>query len=162
MDTRSCKRILVVEDDPLVSEVVVDALDGIYDTSRAETAAAAMECLRAGGIDAMLLDCTLPGGLDPHLVPMADDTGVPVILMSGHPDMMDRVPGVSRPCIQKPFSLDGAVGDHRERYSGRRNPSGAGKAAIARPAGAAPRTPARAQGTAWPGTPRWPAAAASH
>ena len=25
--------------------------------------------------------------------------------MSGHPDMMDRVPGVSRPCIQKPFSL---------------------------------------------------------
>ena len=105
MDTRSCKHILVVEDDPLVSEVVVDALDGIYDTSRAETAAAAMECLRAGGIDAMLLDCTLPGGLDPHLVPMADDTGVLVILMSGHPDMMDRVPGVSRPCIQKPFSL---------------------------------------------------------
>ena len=105
MDTRSCKHILVVEDDPLVSEVVVGALDGIYDTSRAETSAAAMECLRAGGIDAMLLDCTLPGGLDPHLVPMADDTGVPVILMSGHPDMMDRVPGVSRPCIQKPFSL---------------------------------------------------------
>ncbi|HME24331.1 MAG TPA: response regulator [Acetobacteraceae bacterium] len=105
MQTCPNKRILVVEDDPLVSEVVVDALDGIYDTSRAETAAAAMECLRAGGIDAMLLDCTLPGGLDPHLVPMADDTGVPVILMSGHPDMMDRVPGVPRPCILKPFSL---------------------------------------------------------
>ncbi len=105
MDNRPCKRILVVEDDPLVSEVVVEALDGIYDTSRAETSAAAMECLRAGGIDAMLLDCTLPGGLDPRLVPMADDTGVPVILMSGHPDMMAQVPGMPRPCIQKPFSL---------------------------------------------------------
>ena len=105
MGTHRQKRILVVEDDPLVCEVVVDALDGIYQTSRAETAAAAMECLRAGGIDGMLLDCTLPGGLDPHLVPMADDVGVPVILMSGHPDMMDRVPGVGRPCIQKPFSL---------------------------------------------------------
>ena len=69
MQTCPNKHILVVEDDPLVS------------------------------------DCTLPGGLDPHLVPMADDTGVPVILMSGHPDMMDRVPGVERPCIQKPFSL---------------------------------------------------------
>src|SRR6478609_5668766 len=78
MTTRS--HILVVEDDPLVFELVQDALDGIYDTSRAETAAAAIECLRAGGIDAMLLDCTLPGGLDPHLVPMADDSGVPVIL----------------------------------------------------------------------------------
>ena len=99
------KHILVVEDDPLVSEVVVDALDGVYDTSCAETAAAAIERLRAGGIDAILLDCTLPGGLDPHLVPMADNSGVPVILMSGHPDMMDRVPGAARPWIQKPFSL---------------------------------------------------------
>lgn len=98
-------RILVVEDDPLVSEVVVDALDGLYDTQRAETSAAAIECLRAGGIAAMLLDCTLPGGLDPQLVPLADDSGVPVILMSGHPDMMERVPGAKRHCIQKPFSL---------------------------------------------------------
>src|ERR1700735_519135 len=97
--------ILVVEDDPLVSELVVDALDDVYRTSRAETAAAAIECLRAGGIDAMLLDCTLPGGLDPHLVPMADESGVPVILMSGHPDMMERVPGSGRPFILKPFSL---------------------------------------------------------
>jgi DNA-binding response OmpR family regulator len=105
MNSRSHRRILVVEDDPLVTEVVVDALDGLYDTSHAETAAAAMQCLKAGGIDAMLLDCTLPGGLDPHLVPMADDSGVPVILMSGHPDMLDKVPGVARPCIQKPFTL---------------------------------------------------------
>jgi DNA-binding response OmpR family regulator len=105
METHRQKRILIVEDDPLVSEVVVDALDGVYDTSCAETAAAAIECLRAGGIDGILLDCTLPGGLDPRLVPLADDVGVPVILMSGHPDMLDRVPGVARPCIQKPFSL---------------------------------------------------------
>lgn len=97
--------ILVVEDDPLVSEVVVDALDDIYQTSCAETAAAALERLRAGGIDAMLLDCTLPGGLDPHLVPMADAAGVAVILMSGHPEMMERVPGSGRPFILKPFSL---------------------------------------------------------
>jgi DNA-binding NtrC family response regulator len=97
--------ILVVEDDPLVSEVVLDALEDLYQTSCAETAAAAMERLRAGGIDAMLLDCTLPGGLDPQLVPMADEAGVPVILMSGHPDMMERVPGAGRPFILKPFSL---------------------------------------------------------
>jgi DNA-binding response OmpR family regulator len=105
MENRPHKRILVVEDDPLVSEVVIDALDGIYDTSRAENSADAITALRAGGIDAMLLDCTLPGGLDPHLVPMADNSGIPVILMSGHPDMMERVPGIARRCIQKPFSL---------------------------------------------------------
>jgi DNA-binding NtrC family response regulator len=97
--------ILVVEDDVLVAEVVAEALDGVYQTSRAETAAAALERLRAGGIDAMLLDCTLPDGLDPKLVPMADDAGVPVILMSGHPDMVESVPGAGRPFILKPFSL---------------------------------------------------------
>ena len=97
--------ILVVEDDPLVSEVVVDALDGTYRTSNAGTAAAALERLRAGGIDAMLLDCTLPGGLDPDLVPMADRLGVPVILMSGHPDMAGSIPGAKRPFILKPFNL---------------------------------------------------------
>jgi DNA-binding NtrC family response regulator len=97
--------ILVVEDDPLVSEVVLDALDESYQTSRAETAAAALECLRAGGIDAMLLDCTLPGGLDPHLVPMADERGVPVVLMSGHPELVERLAGAGRPFLLKPFSL---------------------------------------------------------
>jgi DNA-binding NtrC family response regulator len=98
-------RILVVEDDPLVSEVVVDALDGLYQTTQAETSAAALAHLHAGGIDAVLLDCTLPGGLDPRLLPMADRSGVPVILMSGHPDMVDRVAGARRPFILKPFTL---------------------------------------------------------
>jgi two-component system, OmpR family, catabolic regulation response regulator CreB len=97
--------ILVVEDDPLVSEVVVDALDELYQTSCCDTAGAALERLRAGGIDVMLLDCTLPGGLDPQLVPMADQSGIPVILMSGHPEMMEGVPGANRPSILKPFSL---------------------------------------------------------
>jgi DNA-binding NtrC family response regulator len=97
--------ILVVEDDPLVSDVVVDALDEIYHTSRAETAAAAMECLRAGGIDAMLLDCTLPGGVDPNLMPLADRSGIPVILMSGHPEMIERIAAGPRPWLLKPFTL---------------------------------------------------------
>jgi DNA-binding response OmpR family regulator len=97
--------ILVVEDDLLVSEVVVDALDGLYRTSCTETAVEALASLRAGGIDAMLLDCTLPGGLDPDLLPTADEAGVPVILMSGHPDMAERMPGRRRPFIHKPFTL---------------------------------------------------------
>jgi DNA-binding NtrC family response regulator len=117
--------ILVVEDDTLVSEVVMDALDGVYRTTGVETAAAALECLRTGGVDAMLLDCTLPGGLDPDLVPMADRSGVPVILMSGHPDMAQSIPGADRPFIQKPFNLasllaaiESVVPPHAARGSG--------------------------------------------
>ena len=105
--------ILVVEDDPLICEVVIDALDGIYQTSRAETAAAALEHLRAGGIDAMLLDCTLPGGIDPHLVPMADKSG-----SAGHPDVGSPRQGGQfsrrRPPIHpEAVQPDRAAGHHR-------------------------------------------------
>lgn len=97
--------ILVVEDDPLVSEVVAAALDDDYDTSLVETAAEAMERLGRGGIDLMLLDCTLPGGLDVRLIPQADQSGVPVILMSGDPARMERIGDQRRPFVSKPFTL---------------------------------------------------------
>ncbi len=97
--------ILVVEDDPLVSEVVAAALDDDYETSLVETSAEAMERLDRGGIDLMLLDCTLPGGLDVRLIPQADRSGVPVILMSGDPARMERLVDQPRPFVTKPFSL---------------------------------------------------------
>lgn len=96
--------ILVVEDDLLVSEVVTDALEDTYDTSHAETAAEGLVRLRAGGVDLVLLDCTLPGGLGEELLPAADEAGIPVVLMSGNPGMAELVPG-SRPFVLKPFTL---------------------------------------------------------
>ena len=103
MGSRS--HILVVEDDPLVSEIVAAALDDSYETSLVETSAAAMERLGRGGIDLMLLDCTLPGGMDLGLIPQADRSGVPVILMSGDPARMERLVDQPRPFVTKPFSL---------------------------------------------------------
>ena len=88
----------------MVSEVVIDALGDRYDTSHAETAAKGLERLCAGGVDLMLLDCTLPGGLGEALLPAADTGRVPVILMSGNPGMAEQVPG-HRPLVLKPFSL---------------------------------------------------------
>jgi DNA-binding NtrC family response regulator len=79
-----------------VSDVVVQALQESYNTACAETSAAAMEHLRAGDIDAMLLDCTLPGGVDPQLLQMADNAGVPVIPDVGR-SRHDRA-GVHRFC----------------------------------------------------------------
>jgi two-component system, OmpR family, catabolic regulation response regulator CreB len=96
--------ILVIEDDPLVSEVVIDALEDRYETSHAETAPDGVEQLRAGGVDLVLLDCTLPGGLGEVLLPTADEGRVPVVLMSGNPGMAEQVPG-RRPFVLKPFSL---------------------------------------------------------
>jgi DNA-binding NtrC family response regulator len=97
--------ILVVEDDPLVSEVIAAALDDEYPVSVVETASEAMSHLRAGGIRLMLLDCTLPGGVDVDLIPEADRQGAAVILMSGDPGRMTQLTDQPRPFVLKPFTL---------------------------------------------------------
>lgn len=102
----SKSRILVVEDDPLVSEIVAAALDDSYETRLVETSAEAMAQLEGGDFALMLLDCTLPGGLDHRLIPNADRAGVPVILMSGDPSRMEKLVDQPRPFVLKPFTLD--------------------------------------------------------
>jgi DNA-binding NtrC family response regulator len=98
-------RILVVEDDPLVSEVIAAALGDTYATTVAETAEAAMTLLRRGEFRLMLLDCTLPGGMDVELPPEADRLGTAVILMSGDPERVARMTDRPRPFLIKPFTL---------------------------------------------------------
>ncbi len=100
--------ILVVEDEPLVAEVVLDALQDSYDTSQADSAATALACFRRGGIDLILLDCSLPGGLGDEFIAAADNAGIPLILMSGNPERAEQVGG-NRRFILKPFSLSGLM-----------------------------------------------------
>src|ERR1700761_7159604 len=106
--------ILVVEDDPLVSEVIAAALDDEYSTRIVETSSEALEALRAGGIRLMLLDCTLPGGVDVDLIPEADRHDTAVVLMSGDPGRMAKLTDQPRPFVLKPFTLTGLLDTVRE------------------------------------------------
>jgi DNA-binding response OmpR family regulator len=101
--------ILVVEDDPLVSEVIAAALDDSYSTTMAETTAEALGILRRGGVRLMLLDCTLPDGAGGELIPEADRAGAAVILMSGDPGRMAKLTDQPRPFVLKPFTLAGLL-----------------------------------------------------
>ncbi len=103
------QRILVVEDDPLGSEVIAAALDDNFATTVVETASEAMEKLHDGGFRLMLLDCTLPGGVDVKLLPEADRAGTAVILMSGDPGRMAKLTDQPRPFVLKPFTLTGLL-----------------------------------------------------
>lgn len=98
------KHVLVVEDDPLVAEIVLDSLGDEYDVRHAEDAAQAVSLLRERRPDLILLDCTLPGGLGEELVPAADAAGIRLLLMSGSPERAAQVPG-RRAFILKPFAL---------------------------------------------------------
>jgi DNA-binding response OmpR family regulator len=101
--------VLVVEDDPLVSEVIAAALDDEYVIEVVETSAEALTLLRGGGIRLMLLDCTLPGGVDVELIPEADRLGTAVVLMSGDPGRMAKLTDQPRPFVLKPFTLSGLL-----------------------------------------------------
>ena len=57
----------------------------------------------------MLLDCTLPGGVDVDLIPEADRTRTPVVLMSGDPGRMAKLTDQPRPFVLKPFTLSGLL-----------------------------------------------------
>lgn len=103
------RHVLVVEDDTLVAEIVEAALSDHYAISAVETSAAALDRLHLGDIDLMLLDCTLPGGLDAGLLRVADETSVRVILMSGDPARIANVCGTPRPFMLKPFTLSALV-----------------------------------------------------
>ena len=106
IDTRL---ILVVEDDSLVSDVIEAALDDTYKTVIVENASDAIKVLREQAVHLMLLDCTLPGGVTPDLIPEADRRGTRVVLMSGDPERMKRVSETPRPFVRKPFTLAGLL-----------------------------------------------------
>jgi DNA-binding NtrC family response regulator len=102
-------QILVVEDDPLVSEIIAAALDDTYPTTVVETAVEALELLESGGFRLMLLDCSLPGGVDVNLLPQAERAGTAVILMSGDPARMAKLTDQPFPFVLKPFTLTGLL-----------------------------------------------------
>ncbi len=88
--------VLVVDDDAAARALVTTVLqsDG-YRTVEAENADAALDALRAGRVDLVVLDLMLPGlpGLD-LLATMRRQGDVPVLIVSGNTDVNTRVVGL--------------------------------------------------------------------
>ncbi|MBV9777784.1 MAG: response regulator [Acetobacteraceae bacterium] len=100
------QRILVVEDDPLVSETILCVLEEHYQVTLASSASAAASRLRDEAFDLVLLDCILPGGGVADLVAHAERRGAVVVLTSGDPGQIEAQGGGRRPFLAKPFSLN--------------------------------------------------------
>lgn len=99
------RRILVVEDQALIAELIAEALSDTYTAICAPTVQEAVDQLLSGDIDLVLLDCVLPGGSMWQVMLEADRIGVPVVLMTGDPDQVAEVTDGPRPYILKPFSI---------------------------------------------------------
>ena len=104
------KRILVVEDQPLVSEILIDLLGRYGHPSHANSGKDALEQIKHKAPDVILLDLSLPdmNGLEvARLVRRNDKTSrIPILAMSANP--MNKRKCLEMGCndfIHKPFSV---------------------------------------------------------
>ncbi len=106
-------RILLVDDDPQVLKVLGDGLRILgnhYEVTCAASAEAAIEALEADSYDLLISDLRLPNlsGLDLIAYARARQFNLPVILITGHPDVnlqaYQQVLGISA-CLYKPVRM---------------------------------------------------------
>jgi DNA-binding response OmpR family regulator len=99
-------RVLVVEDELPVAEIIASVLDEEYSVSTAGTVADAIRQLRETDFAAVLLDCLLPNGHAAEIIAAAETRNIPLIVMSGDPGQAENnwVSGFS--FLPKPFSIE--------------------------------------------------------
>lgn len=102
-------RILIVDDDPHIRDVICFAVENAGMTSvTAHDGAAALERLREGGVDLVILDIGMPemDGLEVcRRIRKRDDT--PILFLSARSDEIDRIVGLELggdDYVTKPFS----------------------------------------------------------
>ena len=103
-------RILIVEDEPLISMMLEDFIDALDKqvADSVDTVASALAAIERGGVDAAIVDVNLRGG--ETCWPIADalaGRGIPFLLATGGGgDMIDENHR-DRPVLAKPFTMDG-------------------------------------------------------
>ena len=101
------KRILVIEDSPVVGPFTADVLAelGYEVVGPAPTMAVARELIEAERFDAALIDIHIRGERVFPLCELLDARGVPFALTSGYADRNMPDKWAERPRLQKPYTL---------------------------------------------------------
>jgi len=102
------RRILVVEDSPVVGPFTVDILDdlGCEVVGPAPNMAAARELVEASAFDAALMDIHIRGERVFPLCEMLDARGIPFVFTSGYADWQMPEKWHDHPRLQKPYTQD--------------------------------------------------------
>ncbi|MBX3127818.1 MAG: EAL domain-containing protein [Polyangiaceae bacterium] len=107
----SCRRVLVAEDEVVLGRTIARVLGAEgFDVVTVTDGNAALYEIMNGGFDVIVTDIAMPGssGIDLLRVVRAYDLDVPVILMTGNPDVSTAMEAVELGAIQyfaKPFEL---------------------------------------------------------
>ena len=102
------RRILVVEDSPVVGPFTVDLLGdlGCEVVGPAPNMAAARELAEGGGYEAALMDVHIRGERVFPLCELLEAKGVPFVFTSGYADWQMPDKWQDRPRLQKPYTID--------------------------------------------------------
>ena len=102
------RRILVVEDSPVVAPFTVDILAelGCEVLGPAPNMASARELVDAGGFDGALMDIHIRGERVFPLCQMLDARGIPFVFTSGYADWQMPEKWEDRPRLTKPYSIE--------------------------------------------------------
>jgi two-component system, OmpR family, response regulator len=112
--TATSNRILVVDDEPYITDVVASALafEG-FATDEAASGSQALEKARHGGYDFIVLDVMLPDidGLEVCRRLRAEDIRTPVMFLTARDASPDKLAGLALAddYVTKPFSIDELV-----------------------------------------------------
>ena len=110
MPTTMPPRILIVDDEREITEILADLLSEDHECLKAGSAEQALDCLRAGEFELVISDITMPGmsGLDmiPHVKKLSPDT---VVVMISGMQTVESAIGALRlgafDYLMKPFDL---------------------------------------------------------
>ena len=107
-------RVLVVDDEPYITDVVSSALafEGFV-TEEASTVAGALAHARAGGFDCIVLDVMLPdgNGFDVCRALRDEEISTPVLFLTARDESPDKLAGLALgdDYVTKPFSIEELV-----------------------------------------------------
>src|SRR5919201_823535 len=102
--------ILVVDDHPATCELIADVLsDAGFRAAAAYCAEEACLLVRHERFDAALVDLVMPVESGAALAGRLLAAGVPVLLMTAHPEAAEMLPAGAPACLVKPFSVPALV-----------------------------------------------------
>ena len=107
-DPGKSKRILIIEDSPVVAPFTVEALEelGFEPVGPAPNMARARELIEEGAFDAAMLDVHIRGERVFNLCETLAAKGVPFLLTSGYADWTMPEKWEDRPRLQKPYTIE--------------------------------------------------------
>jgi len=104
-------QLLVVDDEPAICDVVKTGFEarGSYRVYCASDQRAAFVALRRQPIELALLDMLMYGGASRQIEALAGELHVPVLRMTGHPDVIRKSLDQGVPILMKPFRVGDLV-----------------------------------------------------